>query len=764
MAEESNGISSEPEEVSPNEVTQEILEEGQSASVSAPLRGRVSLGHALARAVASTERFFRSIGGSKVRLSVAAGLFAALATAIGFATFDAQREQWALKQKYPEAVSSAERYTLYARDLIDSRQYSEAREILEEIVGRSDGDGMRAGALFLLGKCLDESASDPASAKAARKTLDRFIRDFPTNPRVPAAHRLVAENLARSESYDDSTGMMQSELYAESTTRLKKLLRMLSDEREKGEVEFLIARNHYKAEHLPATLMALEELRQKYVGAPVVNDAAILAARALVKYGRSEEAEAMLRQLVQETPRTAHAAVALQMLAEIAVDSGDFERAIEYSVRWLKDSRTTYNQPDVMLILALAKLETGSTAEALALASQAVKSFPESPRLAEAIVLRGRAHEELGELDEAESSYLEAIELEPSIPRPYMNLARFYRSAGKLPEAIDMMERAGAMAPDEDIMWMELTELYRLNGDGESALALLGVFTYERGLSPDISRAFMMMADIHLEQGDLQDAYRALERLEAIGMTTTNLSAVYDKQGDILDAAGLYDAAVEKYRLAAESGADPVAEKLKIARVLLDNGKAQECFNELDSVERASQPSATKFDLLDIQARALVELERYAEARQAIHEAMALRSGREKFSTLASLMQANLALEDNEAASEIYDLTLKLIDTDDSSKQTPPDSRRIILKWARALYDRGEYARAAEAYSRVSAPGFPAADVAWAIYQRGNCHYHMAEYDRAGELYSRLAAEFADSEWVKLAKARERLISVAAGT
>ena len=107
MAEESNGISSEPEEVSPNEATQEILEEGEAASVSAPLRGRVSLGYALARAAASIERFFRSIGGSKMRLSVAAGLFAALATAIGFVTFDAQREQWALKQKYPAAVSSA---------------------------------------------------------------------------------------------------------------------------------------------------------------------------------------------------------------------------------------------------------------------------------------------------------------------------------------------------------------------------------------------------------------------------------------------------------------------------------------------------------------------------------------------------------------------------------------------------------------------------------------------------------------------------------
>jgi hypothetical protein len=40
----------------------------------------------------------------------------------------------------------------------------------------------------------------------------------------------------------------------------------------------------------------------------------------------------------------------------------------------------------------------------------------------------------------------------------------------------------------------------------------------------------------------------------------------------------------------------------------------------------------------------------------------------------------------------------------------------------------------------------------------------MADYDMAGELYTRLATEFADSEWVKFARTKERLIGVGAGT
>jgi tetratricopeptide (TPR) repeat protein len=538
---------------------------------------------------------------------------------------------------------------------------------------------------------------------------------------------------------------------------------MLSDEKERGEVEFLIARNHYRGERLSAALIALKELRQKYAGAPAARDAAILAARALIKYDRSEEAEPMLSRLVREAPRTAHAALALHTLAKVAADSDDYERAIEHSTRWLKESPTPRDQFDVTLILARAKLETGSTAEALALSSWAAKTFPESPKMAEALVLRGRAHEGLGEMDKAEASYVKAVELEPDTPWPYRSLARFYRSIGKLPEAIDLMERAGGIAPDEDILWMELTELYRRNGDDESALALLRVFTHERQLSPNITRTFMMMADIQMDMGSTQDAYTTLERLIAAGMTATDLSVVYDRQGDILDETGLHDAAVEKYRLAAENGGNVAAEKIKIARVFLENGRTKECVDELAEIEPGAQPPEIRFDLLDLQASAFVELEKYVEARRMIREAMSLRSGREKFSTLASLMQVNLALEDTEAASEIYELTLKLIDTDDPSEQAPPDSRRIILKWARNQYDTGEYARAAEAYSRVTASAFPISDVAWALYQRGNCHYHMAEYEKASELYTRLTAEFADSEWVKFAKAKERLMVIGAG-
>jgi len=61
-------------------------------------------------------------------------------------------------------------------------------------------------------------------------------------------------------------------------------------------------------------------------------------------------------------------------------------------------------------------------------------------------------------------------------------------------------------------------------------------------------------------------------------------------------------------------------------------------------------------------------------------------------------------------------------------------------------------------------PGFPVADAAWALYQQGNCYYHMDDYAKADELFARLAAEFSESEWVRFADAKIELMALGTGT
>jgi len=523
------------------------------------------------------------------------------------------------------------------------------------------------------------------------------------------------------------------------------------------------------ANNVRASRMVLEELQQEYAGTAVARDSMILLAKMFAEYGRAKRADSLLEELLERAPGTVHAGAALLMLARDYSERGEHERAIGYCMRWFVESPTLTDQSEIMLILARARLATGSPSETLKLASDAVIYVSDAPdggradMLAEAVVLKGMAHEAMGKMDEAERSYIEAIESSATSWKPYRRLAHLCRSDNRLPEAIEFMERAVKLSSEKDILWIELADLYLLSGDNDSAKATLDYFTRERRLSPQISEAFMMLADIHIELGDFQKAYRTLEILESIGATAKKKSAVYTKQGDILRMVGLTDDAVEKYRISEQNGADLSAIKLKIAGALLESRKPNECLAELKYF--GLLPSYhVEFDVLDLRARALVELEEYAEARQILRRAAELVNGRQKISALASLMHVELELKHDKAASGIYEQTLKLIETDESSIQAPPESRRIILDWARRLYEKGEYIRAADAYARVSAPGFPASDVAWAIYQQGNCYFHMAEFERATESYERLASEFGDSEWARYARAKKELMSVGAET
>ncbi len=762
MSEERNDISSEDTDLGIEEGAEQIasvsdeptleLAEGLSEEPKPP---SLSLGDSIRRATALTARPIREslawVVGGKARISIAVGVFAAFIVAIGFTTFDLRHERWMLEQRYPEAVSLDDRYMLYARDLIDHARYAKAQQILTDLIQRQRPAGLQADALFYFGKCLAKSARDPLTERSARQACETFIEEFSTDPRVPDAHRLIADSLAKSE------------LYSDSTMRYRKILRIEKDEARRREIEFLIARNHYAAENVPAATIALKKIRQKYPNTAVARDAALLLARAFVKYRRADEAEKILDGLLEEVPSSPHSAAALGLLAKIAADAGDYDGAIGHCLAWFKDSPSAHNQVEIMLILALARLETGSPEATLALAADIAASFPRSPRLAEAVVLRGRAHEALGEPGGAENSYFEAVDLAPDTSAPHENLARLYRSTGRLGEALEQIGLAASVEPNKDSLQLELAKLYRLNDNNESAIAILRAFTYERQLSLRINEAFLTLADVQAESGAPDEAYRTLERFGAVATSKEDSGAVFEKQGDILAAVGLHEDAIEKYRLAIENDATRRTVGLKIARGFIGAGNPRQCLKELASIEPESQSPDMAFDRLELEARALIDLENYTEARRAIRDAVALRSGREKFSTLASLMQANLSLEDEEAASEIFELTLRLIETDDPSIEAPPDSRRIILDWAAWMYEKGRYDRAAEVYSRIGKLRFPVADAAWVLYQQGNCYYHMDEYAKANEIYARLASEFSESEWVKFAAARKELMTIEAG-
>jgi tetratricopeptide (TPR) repeat protein len=707
--------------------------------------------------------------------------------------YDSGSELRMLELKYPGATGAYERYNLHARDLLDGGRYLEAEEILRTQAARRGGRD--AETQFLLGRSLAESADGGTAGIEGRAILDDFIERFPADSRVPDAHGLAAASLARDG------------LHYDSIERYKKLLRMMpdADDADRGEIKFEIARGYYMADHFPAAGTALEDLRQEFGPATsIALDATILLAKMLAKYDQAEKAEAMLKELAENAPGTLQSSAALLMLARSSAERGDHERSIAYCERWFDESPEAGDRTEAMLMLARGRLGADSPEKTLELAVQVLadlnardsreSSFARADSgkgglLGEAGVLKAMAYEALGKPGRAESAYIEAFQMDPASPalwEAYRQLARLCEAKGGRLEAISYMRQATRNAPDMDILRIELAGLYRRNGDGRSAAAVLESFTHERALSPHADEAFMTLADINIEFGAPHEAFKALERYGTTGADSARKSDIFARQGDILKSVGLYEEAIEKYKMAIKDASDADALKLKIAETLLADGETRKCLDALARIKSDSPRS--KFDLLDLKTRALMELGEYAEARLAIRRAIALRSGRESFFTMALLMRAELELGNEEAVSEICDLTLRLMEDADSPTSSsgglsgdslpdssrelsgeeldaaPAESRRMIAAWADELYGRAEYGRAAKIYARVKAPAFPADEAAWALYQLGNCHFRAGEMELASQCYSRVAEEFVGSRWVRLARARGKLIEVGAGT
>ena len=87
--------------------------------------------------------------------------------------------------------------------------------------------------------------------------------------------------------------------------------------------------------------------------------------------------------------------------------------------------------------------------EAQAAAVRALTLLPNAAPLATAM---GDVQFRLGEMPEAERSYLKAMNLNPKDPAPYLALARVYRAYSLYRRAYDELERAHQIAPDSPAM------------------------------------------------------------------------------------------------------------------------------------------------------------------------------------------------------------------------------------------------------------------------------------------------------------------------
>ncbi len=139
--------------------------------------------------------------------------------------------------------------------------------------------------------------------------------------------------------------------------------------------------------------------------------------------------------------------------AEMLYRSGRFgEAAAKFQAMVRADPKNAAAQ--VGLIHALLRAEKLDDAQATAISALTVL-----PSSATVVTAMGDAQFRLGEMPEAERSYLKAESLDPNDPGPYLGAARVYRAYSLYRRAYDQLNRAHQLAPNDpgvQRMWLSI--------------------------------------------------------------------------------------------------------------------------------------------------------------------------------------------------------------------------------------------------------------------------------------------------------------------
>jgi tetratricopeptide (TPR) repeat protein len=364
----------------------------------------------------------------------------------------------------------------------------------------------------------------------------------------------------------------------------------------------------------------------------------------------------------------------------------------------------------------------GLVEEALSRFEQALESAPGNPEAIEAV---GRALLNLGRLEEAEASFLDALEIDPEWVAPRMGLALVALGRDEPFKIVHHLERAIEADPGYPESYVELGRYYGYMGEPALAKA-----TFERwtGRHPEDADMLINAGLTLFDASDFAEAYAFFEKAVEAATEEEQRSGALTFRANALDMLGRYDEAVVAYE-------EVIAETPEWWEAHANLGI---CHARNGRMERAE--AAFRRGLADcpgspeirdeLAAHLLEQGGDLQEALKLSEEAVAL--GRDEIRHLVTLGEVKLALEDDEGAAEAYRAVLAL----------DPENPDAHLELGILHERRGEAAEAEEHFieSLKADPSNPRA-----LYSYASLYYTADDLESAEEILERAVA--ADAEY-----------------
>ena len=292
----------------------------------------------------------------------------------------------------------------------------------------------------------------------------------------------------------------------------------------------------------------------------------------------------------------------------------------------------------------------GLIEEALSRFEQALAAAPENPEVIEAV---GRALLNLDRLEEAEASFLDALELDPEWVAPRMGLAMVALRRDEPFKIVHHLERAMEADPEYPDAYVELGRYY-----GAMAEPALAKATFERWTSrhPEDADMLINAGLTAFDAADYAQAYAFFEKAVEAASEEEQKSGARTFRANTLDMLSRYDEAVTAYEEVIAETPEWWEAHANLGICHARNGQPARAEAAL---RRGLEDCPGSPEIRDeLAAHLLAEGRDLHEALRLSEEAVAL--GRDEIRHLHTLGEIRLAMGDEAGAAEAYRAMLAL--------------------------------------------------------------------------------------------------------
>ncbi|HUW62448.1 MAG TPA: tetratricopeptide repeat protein [Candidatus Bathyarchaeia archaeon] len=659
-----------------------------------------------------------------------------------------------------------------AERLAEEGAYDAAVEKLQQGVtaaGRGADMGEMADAQYLLARVsYTRLGKEPSKdgVRAARDNVNAFLDIHPRDARVVDCLRWKAA-LLKLEDAPVSAAALYADLI-ERATGHPELAAILME----------AAQTATDAGRASDGIGYLERLLLEYPGSAPAQDAKLLLGDAYARAGRLDDAAAVLGSLAQAQRNTRKGSEAAARLAQIEMDRGRPDEAIRLLEQHAASATTIEGNDRVYLALGKAYRAAGKTAEARTTLNDVLNFFPESEVTPAVYVELCNVLEDQGQPDQAMMTARKAAKLYSKDPLVLNHLGSMLERRGELAEAAPNRVAAHEAKPDPAALLAAARD-FRGAGAGDKAIEQYRRLMGESPGTPEGLEGSIELCEALYEQGQVAEAVDRLENLALATPAGPRQLPVLIALGKMYGEIGINDRAIEVYKKVAAQSVEPSV--LAHAAVsLMSNGAWDDGMALAQRVDPGKLDAKTASGLLLKLGEGLL-MKNPRDGAEVLAKAYAQYPDQRTSELETTLLKAWLSLGNVEEADGVVASLESSVEA--GNKDHAGRLVQAAIMCGDAAFDRGDYARAAGLYEKVTQLAEPAAapgtaapqtaapekaapetaapemtpETAWAKYQQANSLMWLANFSESARLFDEVAAStapFAGDAKMKAAAAR----------